>query len=91
MAAERTTAAAARTGGQEVSDELSQVQRGSLSLDAYLDAQVERAVAHLQGQVSSERMALIKGVLRDQLATSPALAELLRQAGVPLPANSDMR
>ncbi len=89
MAAERTTAAAARTSGPEISDELRQVQRGGMSLDAYLDAQVERAIAHLKGQVSAERMALIKDVLRDQLATSPAIAELLRQAGVPTPTTND--
>jgi hypothetical protein len=90
MAAERTTAAAARTSGPEISDELRQVQRGSLSLDAYLDAQVERAIAHLS-QVTPQRIALIKDVLRDQLATSPALAELMRQAGVPHPTTNDMR
>jgi hypothetical protein len=89
MAAERTTAAAARTSAPEISDELRQVQRGGMSLDAYLDAQVERAIAHLKGQVSAERMALIKDVLRDQLATSPAIAELLRQAGVPTPTTND--
>jgi hypothetical protein len=91
MAAERTTAAAARTSGPEISDELRQVQRGSLSLDAYLDAQVERAIAHLRSQVTPQRIALIKDVLRDQLATSPALAELMRQAGVPHPTTNDMR
>ncbi len=89
MAAESTSAAAAR-GGPEISEELREHQRGSLSLDQYLDAQAERAVAHLRGQVSTNRLEAIKSVLREQMTTSPGLAELLRRAGVTLRPATDL-
>ena len=89
MAAESSSTAAARAAGPEVSEELREHQRGALSLDQYLDAQAERAVAHLQGQVSTRRLEVIKSVLREQMTTSPGLAELLRRAGVTLPPTTD--
>lgn len=83
MAAEST--AVATSAGLPVSDELQRLRDGQLSLDEYLELQVDRAASHLQGQVSSQRLELIKGVLREQISTSPALVELLHRMGVTLP------
>jgi hypothetical protein len=84
MAAESSIAVSAAAGPQ-VSAELQRLRDGSLSLEQYLDLQVERAVSHLKGQLSSRRLELIKGVLREQISSSPALVELMKRAGVPLP------
>jgi len=89
MAAEISIAANVGAAGPELSEEIRQLQRGTLSLDEYLDGQAERAVAHLRGQVSSRRLDDIKSVLREQMTTSPGLVELLRRAGVTLPATHD--
>jgi len=83
MAAESTAAAVA--AGPEVSAELQQLRDGGLSLEEYLDFQVDRAVSHLRGQVSDRRLEVIKSVLREQISTSPALIELMKRAGAPLP------
>ncbi|HKY34604.1 MAG TPA: hypothetical protein VJN18_01585 [Polyangiaceae bacterium] len=85
MAPESSSAAAAKAAGPEVSEELRQLQRGTLTVSEYLDAHAERAVAHLRGQVSMRRLEVIKSVLREQMTTSPGLVELLRRAGVELP------
>ena len=62
-------------------------EAGRLSLDEYLDAQVQRAVNHLRGRVSGERLQMLKEVLREQVVQSPGFRELLERAGVHLPAS----
>lgn len=81
MAAESSTAVAAQSGPQ-VSDELRRVREGELSPQEYLELQVDRAVGHLKGKVSSRRLELIKDVLREQLASSPVLMELKKRMGI---------
>jgi len=83
MAAESSSATVASVAEPTISAELQQLRDGRISLDAYLDVQVERAVRHLSGQVSARRLELIKGVLREQIVSSPALIELMKRAGVP--------
>jgi len=86
MAAESSTAVAAAAGPQ-VSEELQRVHDGKLSVDEYLELQVDRAVSHLQSKVSGRRLELIKGVMREQISSSPALIELMRRMGAPLPSS----
>lgn len=78
--------AAPTLGGPAVSEALQAHLDGRLSLDEYLDAQVQRAVAHLRESVSSERLQMIKEVLREQVLQSPGFRELLARAGVQAPA-----
>lgn len=54
---------------------------GKIGLDEYMDMTVDRAVAHLQGAVSAQRLQLMRQVLREQLVQDPHLVELLEQAG----------
>lgn len=61
---------------------------GRLSLDDYLEAQIQRAVAHLRDVVPAERLQLIREVLREQVVQSPGFVELLKRAGVKLPAST---
>jgi hypothetical protein len=88
MAANGNGAAAPAIGGPAISDALQAHLDGKLSLDEYLDGQVQRAVAHLRGQVPSDRLQTIKEVLREQLRQSPGFLELLKRAGVQPPAST---
>ncbi len=56
---------------------LDRLRAGHIGLDAYLDAKVNEATAHLSG-LPAERVAAIRETLREQLATDPALADLVR-------------
>ena len=49
-------------------------------LDAYLESQVERAVAHLQSTLTGEQLALLKEALSDQIKSDPVLLELAQRA-----------
>jgi hypothetical protein len=78
--------AAASSGGPAMSEALRAHLEGRLSLDDYLEGQVQRAVAHLRGAVPAERLQLIMEVLREQVVQSPGFVELLKRAGVKVPA-----
>jgi hypothetical protein len=83
--AANTNGAAHTLGTSTISESLQAHLDGRLSLDEYLDAHVERAVAHLRGSVPAERLQMIKEVLREQVVQSPGFRELLTRAGVQLP------
>jgi hypothetical protein len=83
--AANSNGAAPSLGTSAISDALQAHLDGRLSLDEYLDAQVQRAVAHLRDHVTGERLQLIKEVLREQVVQSPGFRELLERAGVRLP------
>ncbi len=59
---------------------LDRLRSGELSLDGYLDAQVSGATAHLEGALPAEQLEFIRGSLRDQLVSDPALVDLVRAA-----------
>jgi hypothetical protein len=58
---------------------LERLRAGEIDLDGYLDAKVDEAVRHLAGLRPSELDAIRK-TLRDQLATDPALSDLVLHA-----------
>ena len=58
---------------------LDRLRAGQIDVPAYLDLKVRDATAHLHGVRPSELDAIRK-MLRDQLATDPALADLVKQA-----------
>jgi hypothetical protein len=84
--AANSNGAALSLGTSPISDALQAHLDGRLSLDEYLDAQVQGAVGHLRDRVSEEQLQLIKEVLREQVVQSPGFRELLERAGVQLPA-----
>lgn len=55
------------------------LERGELSVDAYLDLQVERATAHLVDRAPAAALAQVKEELRAQLACDPVLRALAEQ------------
>lgn len=67
-------------GAAQGTDPLSRLERGEIGVDAYLDARVTEAVAHLEGQLASEQLELVKSTLREQLSSDPVLTELVRRA-----------
>src|SRR5262245_37225465 len=65
--------------GARATTPLAQLRAGQIDLDRYLDLKVEDATRHLHGLRVAELDA-IKKTLRDQLASDPALADLVKQA-----------
>jgi hypothetical protein len=58
---------------------LARLRAGQIDMPAYLDLKVQDATAHLQG-VRPAELDAIRKMLRDQLATDPALVALVKQA-----------
>jgi len=63
----------------EGSEALGQLQRGELTLDAYLDFRADESVRALQGRVPPERLKLVRDEIREQLSEDPTLLEMVRQ------------
>lgn len=62
-----------------------QVKDGTLTLDSYLEQHVQQATAHLDGGLGAEQLELIRGQLRQQLATDPWVRQLVLEACGQLP------
>jgi hypothetical protein len=61
------------------SDAFLALERGELSVEQYLDARVESAVAPLVSKLSPEQLEFVRGELRSSLETDPVLVELVRK------------
>jgi hypothetical protein len=63
---------------------LQRLDAGAISLDEYLDIQVNEAVAHLEGKLPPNQLQFVRESLREQLREDPVLVELVRRttAGV---------
>src|SRR4051812_1486009 len=70
-----STAASAASG----SDAFQALERGEISVDQYLDARVESAVAPLVSRLSPEQLEFVRAELRSSLTTDPVLVELVRK------------
>lgn|GEM_PF-3170228 len=66
--------------GAAVSESSARLERGELTIDEYLDVLVSNSVAQVQGKLSTDRIAWLRGMLRDQLTSDPVLRERVRQA-----------
>jgi hypothetical protein len=72
-----TAAPAAASSG---SDAFSALERGELTVEQYLEARVESAVAPLVAKLSPEQLEFVRGELRGALETDPVLVELVRKS-----------
>jgi hypothetical protein len=63
---------------------LEKLRAGEVDVHGYIDLQVDEATQHLSGLDPSE-LASIKDMLRDELASDPGLADLVRRATGHLP------
>jgi hypothetical protein len=70
------TASAANVSGGD----LARLERGELTLDAYLDARVAEATKHLEGRLGRAELEFVKNTLRAELESDPVLVELVRRA-----------
>jgi hypothetical protein len=76
VGAPSVAAPASEAGG---SDAFQALERGEISVDQYLDARVESAVAPLVSRLSPEQLEFVRGELRGALETDPVLVELVRK------------
>ena len=58
---------------------LEQLRAGKIDVERYVDLKVDEATAHLHG-VGDKELGAIKSMLRAQVVSDPALAELVTQA-----------
>ena len=68
---------------------LDKLGAGEISMDDYLNQQVELAVQHLEGAVPESQLTTIKEQLRGQLESDPGLSRLVQQATGVVPAQDD--
>lgn len=62
------------------SDAFVALERGELTVEQYLDARVESAVAPLLAKLSPEQLEFVRAELRGALETDPVLVELVRKS-----------
>jgi len=65
--------------GEVTASPLEQLRAGQIDVNRYVDLKLEEATAHLRG-LSAAKLETIRNVLRSQIATDPALVDLVRQA-----------
>lgn len=70
--------------------ELTQLERGELSLDEYLGQRADAAVKHLEGRLSPDQLQTVRTELLDQLKTDPAMVRLVQRATGLVPSASDV-
>ena len=80
VATEPTGAGAVAASAAPGSAALGRLERREIDLDGYLDARVDEAMGPLAGRLDSDRLAFVRGALREELAADPVLAELVRRA-----------
>lgn len=61
------------------SNALQRLDAGDISVDEYLDLQVNEAVAHLAGKLPPNQLEFVRESLREQLSEDPVLVELVRR------------
>ncbi|HEY6723577.1 MAG TPA: hypothetical protein VI197_06070 [Polyangiaceae bacterium] len=58
---------------------LQRLDAGDISVEEYLDLQVNEAVAHLAGKLPPNQLEFVRESLREQLTEDPVLVELVRR------------
>jgi hypothetical protein len=58
---------------------LERLRAGQIDVNGYVDLKVEQATAHLEG-LSPVELGSVKSMLRNQIVSDPALADLVKQA-----------
>lgn len=64
---------------ESASRDLNRLKRGELTVDEYLDAKVDVAVAPLEGVLHADDLGYVRALVRDKLETDPRLRRLLRR------------
>ena len=64
---------------------LEQLRAGEISISKYLDIKVDEATSHLDRRLSGEQLSFVRDNLRQQLASDPVLADLVKSTTGMLP------
>jgi hypothetical protein len=59
--------------------DLARLERGEISVDAYLDARVGAATKHFEGRLPRAELEFVRRTLRAELESDPVLVELVRR------------
>jgi hypothetical protein len=65
---------------READSLIERLKRGELSIDDYLELQVDAAIAPLRDKLPADRIEWMRAMLKEQLREDPVLSELVRQA-----------
>ncbi len=88
MVSDSSSRRAARETSSKGSEALQKLKRGELSVEEYLEAKVDRAVARLGALVTPEERRLLREVVWEHCLIDPAIGEYLRRlTGGDLPAD----
>jgi hypothetical protein len=69
---------------------LTRLEKGEISVDQYLDARVDDALAPLATRLPPEQLEFVKSSLRAELATDPVLVELLKRVTAAVPGSTEL-
>jgi hypothetical protein len=75
--------------GASPSGPLARLEKGEISLEQYLDARVDEAVAPFASRLAPEQLDFMKGSLRVELASDPVLVELLKRVAGAVPPSTE--
>jgi hypothetical protein len=70
---------AAALGTHDLSEALAKLKRGEITLDAYLDACVEGAVAHLEGKLDKDALESVREAIRAQARMDPVVMSVVER------------
>jgi hypothetical protein len=79
----------ATASGPRASELLSRLERGEISVDAYVQARVDQAVQAFEGRMAPEQLQLVREALAEQMQTDPVVIELVRRATAGAPAGGE--
>jgi hypothetical protein len=64
---------------------LTRLEKGEISVDQYLDARVDDALAPLVARLAPEQLEFVRSSLRAELSSDPVLIELLQRVTAAVP------
>jgi hypothetical protein len=76
-------------GVRAPSELLSQLERGEISVDTYVQARVDQALQAFEGRMAPEQLKLVRDALAEQMQTDPVVIELVRRATAGAPAGGE--
>jgi hypothetical protein len=80
---------ATTSGPRAPAELLSRLERGEISVDAYVQARVDQAVQAFEGRMAPEQLQLVRDALAEQMQTDPVVIELVRRATAGAPAGGE--
>lgn len=67
---------------------LRKLRDGEIDPGSYYDSVVELSLAHLRGQLTAEKLEIVRERMREEIETNPVLVKMVRDAMRGLPSSS---